>query len=559
MSRQRLNPTFLWLFAAILFFCSPSADAQVETPPVDTLVICSNELQAAIAPWITYREKQGHKIALHLSGANAAENKRLIARYAKNKQLKNVLLVGDSGDRWQDPQQLVATNFVRATVNVQFGSEPLISSDNPYADLDGDSIPDLAIGRLTAQTPDELNATINRIIRYEGLPQSQMWQRRINLVAGIGGFGRLVDTVVENATRQILTDLIPAGYETSMTYGSWTSPFCPDPRRFAETAIGRFNQGCLFWVYCGHGQRDQLDRIMLPDQSHPILDSNNVRSLNCQQGSPIALCLSCYTGAHDGDDDSLAELMMRQPGGPVAIICGSRVTMPYAMSVLSVEMMNGYFRGDCETLGQLVLGAKQRMMQKPDDDKYRQSLHLLGSLLSPTGVTLDAECKEHLQLMQLIGDPLLRLKRAKGLDLAISPPEGQVATNGRPAYSQGDQIKVVGKTDSPGAILVELSYQRGRSRHRPSARGNYDSSAAAFAEMQRDYLNAHDSVCVRTLVQSSGGSFEANLKVPENCSGRCDVRAILLGSENVAIDSVPVLVRTSRSANEDAVTETATR
>ena len=471
-----------------------------------------------------------------------------------------MLLVGDSGDRWQDPQQLVPTNFVPAVVNVKFGSEPMISSDNPYADLDGDAIPDLAIGRLTAETPEELKATIERIIRYESLPNGQLWQRRINLVAGIGGFGRLVDTVVESATRQILTDLIPAGYETSMTYGSWTSPFCPDPRRFAETAIGRFNQGCLFWIYCGHGERDQLDRVMLPDQHHPILDRNNVRSLNCQQGSPIAVCLSCYTGAHDGPDDSLAELMMRQPGGPVAIICGSRVTMPYAMSVLSVEMMNGYFRDDCETLGELILNAKQRMMQKPEKDKYRQSLELLGGLLSPAGETLEAECKEHLHLMQLIGDPLLRLKRAKGLDLAIAPAAvGENPANDLPVYAVGDQITVVGKTDTPGAILVELSYPRGRSRHRPSARGKYDSSHAAFAKMQQDYLKAHDNVFDRTLVQASAGTFEADLKIPEGCSGKCDVRAILLGSENVAIDSVPVLVRTLRSAEEDGDVETATR
>ena len=546
--------------ALLLSVCSPPLSAQfeaqeVETQEVDTLVLCSANLQAAMGPWLAHRQQQGHKVAIEIAKPSAAENKQRIIDYAENKQLKHVLIVGDSGDRWQDPRQLVPTNTVLAKVNVQFGSEPTIGSDNPYADLDGDAIPDLAIGRLTADTPQELSATIKRIIRYETLPAGQLWQRRINVVAGIGGFGRIVDAVVENVARQILTNLIPGGYETSMTYGSWTSPFCPDPRRFAETSIGRFNQGCLFWVYCGHGQPDQLDRVMLPDQSHPILDANNVHELNCQQGSPIALCLSCYTGAHDGRSDSLAELMMRQPGGPVAVVCGSRVTMPYAMSVLSVEMMNGYFRGDSQTIGELLLKSKRRMMLKPEKgDKYRQSLALLGSVLSPAGDMLEAECEEHLHLMQLIGDPLLRLKRPQGLDLALVPEAGAAQT--RRSFVVGDRVKVRGQTDSPGAILVELAYQRGRSRHRPPARRQYDSSPTAFAEMQQDYARAHDCVCVRQLVQIAGGSFEADLEIPAGCAGACDVRAILLGAENVAIDSLPLTVKTLRVAEQESQAET---
>ncbi|QEG24201.1 C25 family cysteine peptidase [Mariniblastus fucicola] len=562
-----LKPGVIGLSIFGILFCvllATPSQAQIKRDAVDTLVLCNPDLQTALAPWVEYRRRQGHRIAIRFSKPTVEQNRKLIAEYAKGDRLENIVLVGDAGDRWLDPRKLVPTNLVPAKVNLLFGSEPNIASDNPYGDLDEDGVPELAVGRLTADTPEELTQTVNRIIRYEQEANGQLWQRKINLVAGVGGLGRMVDSIIENTTRQIVKELIPAGYQTSMTYGSWTSPYCPDPRRFSETAIGRFNEGCLFWVYCGHGNRGQLDRIMLPDQNHRILDCELVDQLDCKSGSPIAICLACYTGAHDGDEDCLAEHMMRQPNGPVAVVCGSRVTMPYAMSILSVEMMNEFFRGECQTLGQLMLRAKQRMAKKPDgDNKYRQSLDALGQTFSPMPKLLDAECREHMHLMQLIGDPLMRLKRPTKLSLGIKTPTPDVAVDDElPTFSAGDTIALSGATDKPGTLLVELAYQRGRLRHRPSIRHEYDSSDKAFAKIHEDYLKAHDSVVLQKQLQIGKGGFEVDLQVPAGCKGECDVRAMLLGAEDAAIDSVPVRVlsdRQSRKLKQKAIEESRVR
>ena len=558
MRKQQL--TFLFVCVVFAWLANPLfSHAQVQRGVVDTLVLCSSDLQTALGPWVDYRRKQGHNIAIRFSKPTAEQNKKLIAEYAKDNQLKNLVLVGDSGDRWRDPKQLVPTEEVLAKVNVHFGSEPKIASDNPYADLDGDGVPDLTVGRLTADSPGELTNTIKRIIRYEKGSPGQLWQRKINLIAGVGGFGRMADTIVENTTREIIKELIPPGFQTSMTYGSWTSQFCPDPRRFSETTIGRFNEGCMFWVYCGHGQRDQLDRIMLPDQNHRILDRELVRQLDCRHGSPIAICLSCYTGAHDGDEDCLAEHMMRQPNGPVAVVCGSRVTMPYGMSVLSVEMMNEFFRGECETLGQLMLKAKQRMVEAPDEkDEHRQTLDALGKTFSPLPKLIGEECKEHLHLMQLIGDPLLRLKRPESLAMRIENASNVDADDELPLFSAGEKIKLAGTSQRAGNLLVELAYERGRMRHRPSIRGEYDSSDAAFNKIHDDYLKAHDTVCQRKVLKVVGGTFETELRIPSDCKGACDVRVMLLGAEGVAIDSLPIRVRSLRQAKKEKEREART-
>lgn len=546
--RQTILASICGLLCFVLL--SSTSQAQVKRAAVDTLVICSSDLQAALGPWVDYRRKQGHRIAIRFSKPTIEQNLKLVAEYAKGDKLENVLLVGDAGDRWIDPRKLVPTSLVPAKVNLLFGSEPKIATDNPYGDLDGDGIPELSVGRLTADTPAELTSTVNRIIRYEKQSQGQIWQRQINLVAGVGGFSRLIDSIVENTTKEIIKELIPSGYQTSMTFGSWTSPWCPDPRRFSETAIGRFNEGCMFWVYCGHGNRDRLDRIMLPDQNHKILDVDTVDQLDCRQGSPIAICLACYTGAHDGDEDCLAEHMMRQPNGPVAVVCGSRITMPYAMSVLSVEMMNEFFRGECKTLGQLMLRAKQRMAKKPDkDNKYRMSLDALGATFSPMPKMLDAECKEHIHLMQLIGDPLLRLKRPSMLALKIDDAP-EASDDELPSYSAGETVKISGTAKQAGTLLVEIAYERGRLRHRPSIRGEYDSSDDAFRKIHQDYLKANDSVVQRKQLAVEAGAFKTDLVVPADCNGKCEVRAMLLGASDVAIDSVPIRILSDRQSRK---------
>ena len=230
------------IFFLVCVFCfsilsTNSSSAQIKSRAVDTLVLCSSDLQSALIPWLDYRRSQGHEIAVRFSKPTATQNKRLIAEYAHSKRLKNILLVGDSGDRWLDPRKLVPTNIVLAKVNRLFGSEAEIATDNPYGDLDEDGIPEISVGRLTADSPRELANTISRIIRYEQQAHGQAWQRNINLIAGMGGFGKLIDMVIENTTREIITDLIPACYKTSMTYGSWTSPYCPDPRKFSDTTI----------------------------------------------------------------------------------------------------------------------------------------------------------------------------------------------------------------------------------------------------------------------------------------------------------------------------------
>ena len=513
------------------------SDDQAGAP--DVLVICPERFQPSMAKWIEYRTKQGYSIKMHSPALTSTGIKKQIRDVASGGSLKHVFLVGDSGDQQARQGDLVPTDYVVAKVNVKFGSEPEIATDHTYVDLDNDGIQDLSIGRLPVDSPAEIEAFTKRVIKYESDDSlDQQWRRRINVVAGVGGFGRVIDGLLEQTTKQIITDLIPAGYETKMTYGSWASPYCPDPRRFSESSIERFNEGCLFWVYIGHGARHRLDKIYLPDQSHEILDSQTVKKLNCRAGNPIAIFLACYTGANDHPQDCLAETMLRQDNGPIAAICGTRVTMPYGMSLLSLEMVHEFFEGDVQTLGELMTVAKRRMVNGSENNQeYRDLIEGMGKTFSPLPELLEQERLEHVQLIHLVGDPLLRLKRPNEIELR-SPEKA----------TQGDKFEIEGTVDAPGSLTIELVYQRDRLRYRPPRRKEYDSGERSFAQYQKTYEDAQKLVCTtQTINVSKAGAFKAEINVPKDVSGRCVVRAVLNADSKFAIGSNPIDVKKDSS------------
>lgn len=300
-------------------------------PAPDVVVVSPAEFDAALAPWVEHRTAQGRRIAL-VESTGSAEDVRArirnvwkVTRADEAVPTRFIVLVGDADPRAAaDPavaRRCVPTHHAVAKVNIKWGSEPVLASDSWYADLDDDGKPDAAIGRLTCNTGEELSRIVKKIIAYEKSADMGLWRRRVNLVAGVGGFGAFADSMIESAAKSVITSGVPAAYDTTMTYGSWQSPYCPPPAQFRDVTLSRLNEGSLFWVYIGHGQRRWLDTIQTPISRHPVLSYQDVPRMKSAGGSPIALFLACYTGAFDGAEDCIAEDMLRTEGAPVAAVC----------------------------------------------------------------------------------------------------------------------------------------------------------------------------------------------------------------------------------------------
>ncbi len=501
----------------------------------DTAVVCPQGFRPALAPWLEYRQAQGRRIALIDNRGTAEQIRAAIRQVARPGKLKAIMLVGDALSPATraagDATKTIPVHLAPAKVNVHWGSEPQIATDNWYADLDDDQTPDVAVGRLTVDSAAELSRVVRKILAYERTQGADLWRRRIHLIAGLGGFGQLADAALEAAAKSILTAGIPASYASSMTYASWRSPYCPAPALFNQTTIDRLNDGCMFWVYLGHGQRREVDRLYAPGGAHRILDCGDMPRLDARYGAPIALFLACYTGAFDAED-CLAEEMLRAEGGPVAVICGSRVTMPYAMSVLGTEMLKECFQQQRETIGEVLLHAKRNSVLGPRTDPRSKTLDSLAALLNPNGGDLAEERAEHLLLFNLLGDPLLRLRYPRELELQV--PAAAVA---------GEPLRVSGECDLEGEALVELVVRRDRLTFKPESRGDYRASPETSAAYQETYARANDARLCWQVVPVENGRFTAELETPLHAWGDCHVRVFVQGQRDFAANAADIRVR----------------
>jgi hypothetical protein len=509
----------------------------------DTLVVCPAAFREALQPWVEFRARQGHVLTLVSNTQPAEAIRRQIRDAAKQGRLQYVVLVGNARPGCErDPAlraRSVPVHYEKAKVNIQWGSEPYIATDNWYADLNDDQVPELAIGRLPADSPAELRQMVAKTLAYERSTDFGPWRRQLNFVAGMGGFGALADTVLESAARHVLTQNIPAGYRVSMTYGSWRSPYCPDPRLFHATTLERLNEGAWFWVYIGHTPHPAaLNRLRMPDGDYHILDIHDVPKLNCAHAGPIALFLCCYSGAIDATTDCLAKQMLRQPGGPVAVVAGSRVTMPYGMTVLATGLLDEVFRKRCPTVGEAMLHAKQAMLKEPAaGDQQRAMVDAIAAAVSPAARQMAEERTEHVQMFNLIGDPLLRLRYGEEIKV-------EVAKTAAP----GEVLTVAGSTPVEGRGTVELAVRRGRLSFKPPLRREYSQTAAALAEFQEVYCRANDQRLVSVPVQIAGGRFEVSLDVPADAEGACQVCVFVEGRDAFALGSADVKIEGKQEA-----------
>ncbi len=383
------------------------------------LVIAPPVFHDSLQRWIEYRQGQGYKILyLPLEPVLNSDNqddfshpfvtpneiREKIRKSAKEHRIEAILLIGDGAPTdsavhgWRD---VVPAPRVPALVVQIFGSEDLLASDSYYADLDGDNLPDVPIGRLPVETTNELDVCIDNVIHYEQNSPIGNWTRKVNIIAGpngldlraigsepgeviegknpFGGVSMLVTSIVDKIARKLFADYLPQEFVLSLTQFSPQSPFCPYPADFEKKTIERINEGSLFWAYLGHGRATGLDRYLSPNgNDYGVLEIEDCAKFNCVGHPPIMLFFACYTGAYDASRRCLAEEALLQKNGPVAVLAASRRTAPYGMCYFGSALLESAFSHnsskdakteDYRTLGSLYLKAQRQTLSETDEDE----------------------------------------------------------------------------------------------------------------------------------------------------------------------------------------------
>ncbi len=120
----------------------------------DVLVIYTSRDKNAIQPWIQWKSEKGFKVHEKEVSTGSNVKSTIAAMYSNNPQLLYVQLVGD----WDDIKSDTGTSQ-NAPMDPMLGC---VSGN--------DNLPDLAVGRFSANSASEVSIQVNKVIEYEKNP-----------------------------------------------------------------------------------------------------------------------------------------------------------------------------------------------------------------------------------------------------------------------------------------------------------------------------------------------------------------------------------------------------
>ncbi len=409
---------------------------------IDYLVIASRALAPAAQELADYRSGQGLRSGvavfedvcdLMADGQRTPQAIANLLRYASDTWARSpqmVVLAGNGNYDTLGTQSAEVNHLPPMLIQAPGG---ICASDALLADTGGDSLPDLAIGRLPALTSADLTAMIAKIKAYESGFGSE-WQNELVLVAdqtdpSAGDFSAANSRLGELATAPYsVVDRIDLDQV--------------DIKTAREDLLSWFHTGVGFIQYTGHGGINTLSALNL-------LKASDVESMNNATRLPVTVSLSCLVGLYEVPAvDSLGELLMRNAsGGAVAVLGPSGLSRNAPATELGEAFYQSIFQDGEGRLGLAFLKARRAL---PD------------SLFT----------RETVAVYNLLGDPALRIA---GNESTLVEPAPAILSLHNLAQSYNGHSCAVSATTEPSGLSVRITYDG--SLTPPVDPGTYDVTA----------------------------------------------------------------------------------
>ncbi|MBE7556420.1 MAG: hypothetical protein HS126_35655 [Anaerolineales bacterium] len=389
------SATYLVVPASALKTVTSISQAKVAGDPsggADYIIITPPPLAGAVAPLAAYRAGQGLRVAAvdveaiydtYGQGRMDAEAIKTFLQHAyatwPSPAPLYVLLVGDGSYDFKNhsgfnPQTLMPPYL--AQVDPYWGET---AADNRLVMFTGnDNLPDMLIGRFSANTPAEVTTIVNKVIQYETSPAPDMWNAFQLFVAdnpdSAGNFYSDSDQGYDEVQAPFIGQRYYFGNGTS------SQPYIyPTVDLLRSSFLAGFNNGTSLVTFNGHSSWHQWAR-------ESLLHLNDISSLNNQNRLPVMLEMTCFTGFfHHPQYPTLDESLLRRTGGGAIAVWGSTgLGVSTGHTVLQSGFLQAIMPQGETKLGAAVLAGK--------------------SALHATGFHLDL-----LDTMTLFGDPALKL------------------------------------------------------------------------------------------------------------------------------------------------------
>ena len=473
-----------------------AADQLVQLPPIDYLVITASGLMATAEAFAEYRASTGHvtfvaTVQSAIGGLAAPTDSIIVdeitgfvrGHYYKRDPDKPffLLIVGDADASDNDPNETVPAG-------TWVGGWEGCRSDNFYADVDGDHVPDLAVGRIPVRSNADGQLILDKIMKHESEYEVGPWNHRLHVYAGEGGFGDDIDMFIEKIAEEGLVS-VPYEYDLYFAYDSPTSTYYYTP--FEEKVFGLVTDGALLVTYMGHGG-GELD---VPDLSQVVV----------KHRQPMYAFFACGTGDFIGEWDSQPEQVMKQEGGPMALLVSQTTTHPYGNAINALELEPAVLAEQPETYGEAVVRMKWRSLYNTSD--LRDTIDAFAVIYMDGGqAEMDAVILDHMYSYNLLGDPAVRIRF----------PAGKVELEAGEGY-KGAALEFSGSLDTfdTGEAEVRLVCERSGLIHQLTPVDDPTDPASA-GTVQDNWNKAMDHDVAATTVELSGGAFSGSLLVPQS-------------------------------------------
>jgi hypothetical protein len=370
----------------------------------------------AIKPLAEHRHDEGFEVIVSTEAVEEAVTKNL---RSSGRQMY-VLLVGDD-----EPSQASQSWYLAAKRQPLYRWRAIqpkeFASDAAWGDLDGNLVPDVAVGRIPARSREDVALAVEKTLAYEGRKLTPR-DLKLNMWAGSPGYGELIDSASTTMLLGMLQTKAPPWLSPWLISADPRHPLCSWPPDQAALFTAQVRQGSLANVLMGHASAEQFLSMEFRGKSITYTAKDAESELSKDTPAAPLFSFSCDSGNFTRSSRCLAESLFFLRGGPVATIAATTESHPLTNYFTGVCLLN-QLQGRQQRLGTLWLAAQRQA-------KDERSLLMEAMLRDVEGkleesINVAKLRRDQLLMYALLGDPATRIHLPAPLTAKITSTAGK--------------------------------------------------------------------------------------------------------------------------------------
>ncbi|MDQ6988427.1 MAG: C25 family cysteine peptidase, partial [Mariprofundaceae bacterium] len=282
-----------------------------------------------------------------------------------------IVLLGDMSYDYRGVLENSRSNFIPSIPYFAYTYGEAVS-DNAFVAVSGSDVaPDLAIGRISCETPNEADILIQKIKNYPDDPDKLWRETGILLASGLdeddeNQFG------FNDASLQLGNAyLTQYGYRPKYVFNFPTKPE-HEPYQGGEIEMrDAINQGAVIVNYYGHGGGLQWDLVFTDDDIDLLENGGKL---------PVVISVTCYTAHFDNQKVFGEHFNLVENSGSIGFFGSAGLTYWGIGKAINSKIFDEIFSKKNFVIGKAILNAKNRV---PSSGVYGIQVALLTYLGDP--------------------------------------------------------------------------------------------------------------------------------------------------------------------------------